>query len=69
MIGATPFLAMTEAQRSLAFEQTAAVRGLDAVIVEKPYWVCWLLGVLWGLPSIAPHVVFRAVPRCRRCIA
>lgn len=50
---------MTEAQRSLVFEQTAAVRGLDPVIVEKDYWVCWLLGVLWGLPSIAPHVVFK----------
>lgn len=59
MIGAGQFLALTEAQRDLAFEQTAAVRGLDPVIVEKDFWVCWLLGVLWGLPSIAPSLVFK----------
>ena len=59
MNGAAQFLALSEGQRSLAFEQTAAVRGLDPVIVEKDFWVCWLLGVLWGIPSIAPHVVFK----------
>ncbi len=59
MNGAAQFLALSEGQRSLAFEQTAAVRGLDPVIVEKDFWVCWLLGVLWGIPSLAPHVVFK----------
>lgn len=59
MSGAEQFLALSDAQREQAFEQTAAVRGLDPVIVEKDFWVCWLLGVLWELPSIAPHVVFK----------
>ncbi len=30
----------TEQDRRELFEQTAAQRGLTAVIVEKDYWVC-----------------------------
>ena len=34
-----------------AFIQEAAARlGILAVIVEKDYWVCWLLGMIFADP-------------------
>ena len=35
-------------ERSELFEQTAAGRNLTAVLVEKDYWVCWALDVLFS---------------------
>jgi hypothetical protein len=41
------FLQLPLADRQLYFEQAAARRGLSSVILEKDFWVCWLLGVLF----------------------
>jgi len=41
------FLDMPGRERQLYFEQAAARQGLSAVILEKDFWVCWLLGVLF----------------------
>lgn len=56
---AREFLTLTPQRRALAFEQAATQRALDAVIIEKEFWVCWLLGVLFGEPELAPHLVFK----------
>lgn len=42
------FLELTGEERRLYFEQAAARRGLSAVVLEKDFWVCWLLGVLFS---------------------
>ena len=56
---AEAFLALPPARRARAFEQAAAGQaGLD-VILEKDFWVSWLLGVLFTLPDVAPHLVFK----------
>jgi len=41
------FLELPNEERRLYFEQAAAIRGLSAVVLEKDFWVCWLLGVLF----------------------
>jgi hypothetical protein len=41
------FLELPGHERRLYFEQVAARRGLSAVVLEKDFWVCWLLGVLF----------------------
>jgi predicted nucleotidyltransferase component of viral defense system len=41
------FLELPGHERRLYFEQAAARRGLSAVVLEKDFWVCWLLGVLF----------------------
>jgi hypothetical protein len=41
------FLELLDHERRLYFEQAAARRGLSAVVLEKDFWVCWLLGVLF----------------------
>lgn len=59
MIPAGRFLALPSERRALTFEQAATQRALDAVIVEKDFWVCWLLAVLFSEPALAPHLVFK----------
>ena len=53
------FLKLPIERRALAFAQAATQRGLDAAILEKDFWVCWLLGMLFSLPEIGPHLVFK----------
>ena len=48
----------SEQDRRDLFEQTAVQRGLTAVIVEKDYWVCWTLGLLFNGP-LGKNVVFK----------
>jgi hypothetical protein len=56
---AQQFLALTPRRRALAFEQAATLRSVAAVIMEKDFWVCWLLGVLFSQPALGPHLVFK----------
>jgi len=53
------FLALPPERRALAFEQAAAGRAGQAVILEKDFWVSWLLGLLFDQPELAPHLVFK----------
>ncbi len=58
-VPAQRFLALAPERRALAFEQAAAGRAGQQVMLEKDFWVSWLLGVLFTLPDIAPHLVFK----------
>ena len=42
------FLRLPAAEQSLYFEQAAQQRGLSPVILEKDFWACWMLGVLFA---------------------
>lgn len=53
------FLALPPERRALAFEQAAAGRAGQAVILEKDFWVSWLLGLLFANSELAPHLVFK----------
>ncbi|MGA2082613.1 MAG: nucleotidyl transferase AbiEii/AbiGii toxin family protein [Holophaga sp.] len=46
-------------ERRLIIEQVAARRGILPVIVEKDFWVCWILGRIFECPAMAPGVVFK----------
>lgn len=52
------FLALPEAERRLYIEQAAVRRNLSPVILEKDFWVCWLLGILFE-SEFASHLVFK----------
>ena len=41
------FLALPPDERRLYFEQAALRRNVAPVILEKDFWVCWLLGILF----------------------
>lgn len=59
MATASAFLALLPERRALAFEQAAANMAAASVMVEKDFWVCWLLGLLFDDPQIGPHIVFK----------
>lgn len=56
---AAEFLALTPNRRALAFEQAAAGLAGQAVILEKDFWVSWLLGLLFAQPELASFLVFK----------
>ena len=56
---AASFVALPAERRTLAFAQTAARLAASSVLVEKDFWVCWLLGLLFADPKLAPHLVFK----------
>ncbi|MGO9115238.1 MAG: nucleotidyl transferase AbiEii/AbiGii toxin family protein [Thermoguttaceae bacterium] len=52
------FLALPADERNLYIEQAATRRNLSPVIMEKDFWVCWLLGLLFE-SEFAPSLVFK----------
>ena len=56
---ASQFVRLSPERRALAFTQTAARMSASSVMVEKDFWVCWLLGLLFADPALAPHLVFK----------
>ncbi|MCB4363572.1 nucleotidyl transferase AbiEii/AbiGii toxin family protein [Hydrogenophaga taeniospiralis] len=54
-----PLLTLSSADRKTAFSDAALTLRTEAVILEKDFWVSWLLGVLFTLPEVAPHLVFK----------
>jgi hypothetical protein len=47
-------------ERGALFNQTGAALGFANAIIEKDFWVCWMLKRLFGLPKTdAPALVFK----------
>lgn len=53
------FARLDAKDRRLAFGNAAIARHLDPSILEKDFWVSWLLGVLFALEDVGPHLVFK----------
>ena len=52
------FLKLDATQRTRAINEAAVRRALDPVIMEKDFWVCWMLDVLFQ-SSFADSLVFK----------
>jgi hypothetical protein len=46
-------------QRRDLFRETAAKRAMNPAIVEKDFWVCWVLKHLFADASFGDHIVFK----------
>lgn len=53
------FIALSDDDRQLALNDAALRLQLNAVILEKDFWVSWLLALLFKQPELAPHLVFK----------
>ena len=53
------FTAMSIEDRKLAFDNAALTLHLNAVILEKDFWVSWLLRLLFAQSELAPFLVFK----------
>lgn len=52
------FLKLSTDERRLYIEQAAIQRNVSPVIMEKDFWVCWLLGILFA-SEFADALVFK----------
>src|SRR5438477_4221809 len=52
------FLNLSADERRLYIEQAAVRRNVSPVVLEKDFWVCWLLGLLFG-SEFAGSLVFK----------
>jgi hypothetical protein len=52
------FLELPSEERRLYIEQAAIQRNVSPVILEKDFWVCWLLGILFE-SQFAGNLVFK----------
>jgi len=53
------FLGLSEDERKLALDDAALRMRMEPVILEKDFWVSWLLGLLFAQPGLAPYLVFK----------
>ena len=53
------FATLPPDERSLFFRQYQQTRGIDPVIVEKDFWVCWLLGRIFSTSELGDTCVFK----------
>jgi hypothetical protein len=53
------FLQITAQRRRAAFQQVDESIGLQALSVEKDFWVCWTLRELFALPGLGGHLTFK----------
>ncbi|MBF0236016.1 MAG: nucleotidyl transferase AbiEii/AbiGii toxin family protein [Desulfamplus sp.] len=50
---------LTPAQRRELFEATAHEQGRTPIVIEKDFWVCWILKRLFSLSDLNSHIVFK----------
>lgn len=53
------FLQLSPEERQLACQQVDAQMRLQAVSVEKDFWVCWTLREVFNLPGIGEYITFK----------
>ena len=53
------FLALPDSEKSAVFRAVGEAMGIPTGYVEKDFWVCWMLDVLFSSPDLSPHLVFR----------
>ena len=46
-------------ERSDLFSETAARKGVATRIIEKDFWVCWVLSHLFRIDDLSGHIVFK----------
>jgi predicted nucleotidyltransferase component of viral defense system len=49
----------TPEERAELFEVTAGVRGISSTIIEKDFWVCWVLGRIFTDKELAGKLIFK----------
>jgi len=46
-------------QRAELFQETAAVKGMTPAVVEKDFWVSWILGRLYQDDDLTRQLMFK----------
>ena len=60
------FARLPSADRAALFQTAGQQSGLPVNIIEKDFWVCWMLDRLWSA-SFAPHLIFKGGTSLSKC--
>lgn len=52
-------LMLSENERADLFNEAGTRLGLSPFYVEKDFWVCWTLNILFGNRAFSPYLTFR----------
>jgi len=50
---------MSADERAELFRETGEKMGLSGALVEKDFWVCWVLGHLFEMPRVRDMLMFK----------
>ena len=58
---------LSRSDRADLFNETAARMGLNPVIIEKDFWVCWMLKQLFTIKELDGRLVFKGGTSLSKC--
>ena len=61
------FLSLTSKDKRAYFEVAAANLNIMPQLVEKDFWVCWILKVIFSLPELGGHLTFKGGTSLSKC--
>ena len=61
------FISLTHKDRRAHFEVAAANLKIMPQLVEKDFWVCWILKILFSLPETGAHLTFKGGTSLSKC--
>jgi len=61
------FVSLDVKDKRAYFEVAAANLNIMPQLVEKDFWVCWILKVLFSLPEVGTHLTFKGGTSLSKC--
>jgi hypothetical protein len=61
------FVSLDAKDKRAYFEVAAANLNIMPQLVEKDFWVCWILKVLFSLPEVGVHLTFKGGTSLSKC--
>jgi len=61
------FVLLTHKDKRAYFEVAAANMNIMPQLVEKDFWVCWILKIIFSLPEIGTHLTFKGGTSLSKC--
>lgn len=61
------FLLLKDADKNAYFEVVSTELGITPQLVEKDFWVCWILKTLFSLPASGSHLTFKGGTSLSKC--
>jgi hypothetical protein len=58
---------LSRSDRADLFNETAARMGLNPVIVEKDFWICWILKQLFTINEFSDRLIFKGGTSLSKC--
>jgi len=61
------FLLLKDSDKQVYFEVVAHELNVMPQLIEKDFWVCWMLKTLFSLPTVGSHLTFKGGTSLSKC--